>query len=403
MTNGSHSEAPAEESKCVGWAYPPNTEDTEKSCYSDSAVCSFKQLNPKFPNSCFRMTFLLLYLKNKCPFCYNINNGCQSYISLAYSLDCISKMNNQSIKKILLFFCLTLTIFFTANVKSFASDYQYKVLDPKYNPQAEELLNGTLSNVPEVELKEPKKFDFGSFFAIFALVVFPIIIISLAVKTLKEIAEEVPGRENQDTGNITIKAQNDTSAKKEIQKDVQDKKPSYTTQDKKSVVQKQNTTPIQHSAPVNNQVPVNSKMINTVKKDVRAASDTIVRKTQIRPAMPQKPPSQKEKLPQNANISISKYFSSPEQKAKNPMLLNTSLLSKNKGLCLVEYNKKYSLIGYINNEIFMLNQFDSVQTSEIRSRLSESVDSKDRYIVRLGDYKALVEVSDTKMKLLLEL
>ncbi len=303
-------------------------------------------------------------------------------------------MNYQSIKKILLFFSIILTIFFTANVKSFASDYQYKVLDPKYNPQAEELLKGTLSNVPDVELKEPKKFDFGSFFAIFALVVFPIIIISLAVKTLKEIAEEVPGRENQDTGNITIKAKDEISDKKEIQKNIQDKK---------SFIQKQNTSPLHNSVPINNQMPANSKMINTVKKDTSVSSDKIARKTQIRPAIPQKPLSQKEKLPKTANISISRYFSSPEQKAKNPMLLNTSLLSQNKGLCLVEYNKKYSLIGYINNEIFMLNQFDSVQTSEIRSRLSESVNSKDRYIVRLGDYKALVEVSDTKMKLLLEL
>ena len=67
-------------------------------------------------------------------------------------------MNSQNIKKFLLFFCISITIFLAANVKSFASDYQYKVLDPKYNPQAEELLNGTLSNVPEVELKEPKKF-----------------------------------------------------------------------------------------------------------------------------------------------------------------------------------------------------------------------------------------------------
>lgn len=51
----------------------------------------------------------------------------------------------------------------------------------------------------------------------------------------------------------------------------------------------------------------------------------------------------------------------------------------------------------------MLNKFDSLKSSEIRSRLSETVDNKDRYIVRLGEYKALVEVSDKKMELLLEL
>ena len=332
-----------------------------------------------------------------------------------------STMNSQNIKKILLFFCISIAIFFTGSVKSFASDYQYKVLDPKYNPQAEELLNGTLSNIPDVDLKEPKQFNFGDFFAIFALVVFPIIIVSLAVKTLKEIKEEIPGIENQNINNITIEEKSETPQKKAAQ----NKKTTYTTRDgRRNVPKRPNNkkpqpqpqspplpqtqpTPRHQSAPVQayNKPPVNPKevkKVNPIRNNTHVSSD-ITRKTQIRPAVPQKPVSQQEKLPQNANISISRYFSSPKQKAQNPMLLNTSILSKNKGLCLVEYNKKYSLIGYINNEIFMLNQFDTVQTNEIRSRLSESVDSKDRYIVRLGDYKALVEVTDTRMKLLLEL
>ena len=276
-------------------------------------------------------------------------------------------------------------MFFAANAQSFASDYQYKVLDPKYNPQAEELLKGTLSGISEIELQEPKKFDFGNFFAIFALVVFPIIIVTLAVRTFKEITEEVPGREKQNTANITI----EPSAESGNSADVKKQKSRYTG---KNIQTKQITT--------------NNKTIMQTGnglKNIHVSQKAAIKQARIRPALPQRPLTQKEKLPQTANISISKYFSSPEIKAKNPMLLNTSLLSKNKGLCLVEYNKKYSLIGYINNEIFMLNQFDSVQTNEIRSRLSESVDSKDRYIVRLGDYKALVEVTDTKMKLLLEL
>ena len=112
----------------------------------------------------------------------------------------------------------------------------------------------------------------------------------------------------------------------------------------------------------------------------------------------------------NANIEkalqkeqkTSGYATSPVVK-KNPMLLNTLHLTKNKGFCLVEYNKKYSLIGYINNEIFLLNQFDNVSSVEIRSRLSETIDNKDRYIVRLGGYKALIEVSDSDMNLLVNL
>ena len=126
-------------------------------------------------------------------------------------------------------------MFFAANAQSFASDYQYKVLDPKYNPQAEELLKGTLSGISEIELQEPKKFDFGNFFAIFALVVFPIIIVTLAVRTFKEITEEVPGREKQNTANITI----EPSAESGNSADVKKQKSRYTG---KNIQTKQITT-----------------------------------------------------------------------------------------------------------------------------------------------------------------
>lgn len=286
-------------------------------------------------------------------------------------------MNIQNIKRLITFFSILFVIFFTANISSFASDYQYKVLDPKYNPQAEQLLNGSLSQVPDMEYTEPQKFNFANLFAIFALVVFPIIIISLAVRTFREITDDVPGREKQTLGNITISPDNE------------------------------NITDIDTAEKINSadeKLNMSSPMQNTVPEYMNNRINTFDNTgTRIRPALPDRMPTQSEKLPKTANISISKYFSSPAQKTKNPVLLNTSLLSKNKGLCLVEYNKKYSLIGYINNEIFMLNQFDNIKSREIRSRLSESVDSKDKYIVKLGDYKALVEVTDTKMDLLLEL
>ena len=103
------------------------------------------------------------------------------------------------------------------------------------------------------------------------------------------------------------------------------------------------------------------------------------------------------------NNFVQKYFSSPVEKSQNPILLYTSPLASNKGFCLVEYNRKYSLIGYINDDIFLLNQFDNVKTKEIRARLSETQKSKERYIIKLDNYQALVEVSDKKMNLLVNL
>lgn len=267
-------------------------------------------------------------------------------------------MNYRTGIKTLLYFCISFIIFFTSSTVSIASDYQYKILDPKYNPQAEEIIEGKIPPIEEVKLPDEKKnFDFGLLFSICALVTFPIIIISLSAKAYKRLFDDVPGRESvsnqQEIGNIKIE--------KKKQQPQQKKKP-----------------------------------VDDIKRPIY--------KAEAKPAMAKISPSSK--IPQNTGNSINKYFSSPIQniqKAKNPMLLNTSVLSGNKGICLVEYNKKYSLIGYINNEIFMLNQFKSINGTEIRARLSETIAGKDRYIVRLGDYKALVEVSEANMRMLLEL
>lgn len=261
-------------------------------------------------------------------------------------------MNFQKGIKTLLFFTAMAVMFFACNFKACASDYQYKILDPQYNPSAEKLVNGGIPHIEEVKpISKKHHFDFGMFFAICGMVVFPLFIISLAVKTFKEVSEEIPGRRKQELGNIKI----------EPVKQVQGtgSKPRSVTAKKAIVGNK--ITPA--SAPV----------------------------------------SPKGKIPNNAESSINKYFTSPLKALPNPMLLNTSPLSLNKGLCLVEYNHKYSLIGYINEEIFLLNQFDYLSSSEIRSRHSETVEDKDRYIIRLGEYKALVEVSEAHMNLLIEL
>lgn len=253
-------------------------------------------------------------------------------------------MNHRKGLKTLLFFTAAVMMFFTCNTKSFASDYQYKVLDPKYNPEAQQLVDGTIPLVEEVKAPPKKnKFDFGIFFAICGLVTFPLFIITLAVRTFKEVSEDIPGRKKQQLGRIKIE-------------------------------------------PVINR-------INTeyIPKETKPKKTTVISHPKNRD------------IPNKAETSINKYFTSPLKSIPNPMLLNTSPLSTNKGLCLVEYNFKYSLIGYINDEIFLLNQFDYLPTKEIRSRLAETIANKDRYIIRIGEYKALVEVTEANMNLLIEL
>lgn len=262
-----------------------------------------------------------------------------------------------------LFTCIIFVLFLFNTNPCFASDYQYKVLDPKYNPEAEQLLAGKLPAIRTMPPDTKKGFDIGTFLAIFALITFPIGIIYISVKTFKEVMQPYEETDN------TPKTE---EPEKKIEKQEQvignikipPKKPAPKRQQ-----QQQTKIP---------KPPANKNY--TASKTVR--------------------PTDTKKIP---NTFVQKYFTSPIAQIPNPMLLYTSPLASNKGFCLVEYNKKYSLIGYINDEIFLLNQFDKIKTTEIRSRISETRQSSERYIVRLGDYKALVEVNDQKMELLIDL
>ena len=86
--------------------------------------------------------------------------------------------------KFLFVFVAFIALNFLFSLKSVASDYQYKILDPKYNPAAEQLVNGNLAQVNEIKkTKEHTNFDFVRFFAILASIYLPILVISLITKT----------------------------------------------------------------------------------------------------------------------------------------------------------------------------------------------------------------------------
>lgn len=293
-------------------------------------------------------------------------------------------MNYKKITKFLLFFCIALTMSFVLPLESFASDYKYKVLDPKYNPSAQDLIEGKLSSPADeyLPVTTSKKFDFKVLFAAAALIIFPTVIFYVAAKALKQVSNTSES-ENQTIGNITI-------SKKDEEDNIENP-----PQNKCDNEDEDNTS--------NNINNLKAQECESEKQNIKSDSAIIQEEIKtVKNIIPSKP---KEINKNNKHIdeTVKKYFTSPISKIPNPMLLNTAPLGKNKGFCIVEYNKKYSLIGYINNEIFMLDQFENLKNYEIRSRLTESQNSKDRYIVRLGEYKALVEVSEANMSLLLEL
>ena len=79
-------------------------------------------------------------------------------------------------------------------------------------------------------------------------------------------------------------------------------------------------------------------------------------------------------------------------------------LTDSSGFYLVNFENFSSLIGYINEEIFVLKTFDVFVNNEIYVKVAEQLSDKIyRYIVKVGLYKMVIEVTDKKMSHLIDL
>lgn len=70
---------------------------------------------------------------------------------------------------------------------------------------------------------------------------------------------------------------------------------------------------------------------------------------------------------------------------------------------LVDYDDKTSLVGQIDDEIFVLKSFDEKVDDKLQARLNEQKGNTLNYMTRVGNFKALVEVTPNNMNLLIEL
>ena len=87
----------------------------------------------------------------------------------------------------------------------------------------------------------------------------------------------------------------------------------------------------------------------------------------------------------------------------DPVLISEKPISKTKGFYVVDCGTEKALIGYINEEIFVLNKFTEKPNKNIQVRLTEKIGHKNIYLVRNGSFKGLIQVEKEKMKVLLEM
>lgn len=73
------------------------------------------------------------------------------------------------------------------------------------------------------------------------------------------------------------------------------------------------------------------------------------------------------------------------------------------GFYLVDVDDTTSLVGHIDEEIFVIKRFEQKVRGPIKVRLDEKTETKSNYMTRVGSFRGLVEVTPQKMNLLIEL
>lgn len=274
-------------------------------------------------------------------------------------------MMSKTIKKIFYIFAAFIVITTFSNNVGIASDYKYKVLDPRYNPHAEELLQSQEEFYDAMPLEsESTTVDYKMFFALLAMIFFPISVFSLSFMAFRKPEKK---KSKMDIGNIKIERKSDT----EIVKSHLDKSFEQMEQEKSEVAVKSDIV----------ELSVENKEQDNLDNNKEQSIENVEEVSQI-----------------VESATVSEVIETIP-----PKTIYSYPLADGKGLSLLQQDGIYSLVGYIDDKTFELNKFEEISAKEIRPRLSESTPERDRYIVRLGNYKALVEVSDKNMKLLLEL
>lgn len=89
--------------------------------------------------------------------------------------------------------------------------------------------------------------------------------------------------------------------------------------------------------------------------------------------------------------------------AKDEIIKSEFIIDDTKGLYLVDYEDTTALVGQVNDDIFVLKKFDEKINKKLQARVNEKTSNSVNYMTKVGDFKGIVEVTPSNMKLLIEL
>ena len=144
--------------------------------------------------------------------------------------------------------------------------------------------------------------------------------------------------------------------------------------------------------------------------------DTMAQNQKPQPQRPQSQPIQEQKPQQTIDVVSStdeefldenfdyEIVEDPNDIDDNsaPKLISKAEIDTNKGFYLIQYEGEIALVGYIKDNVFVLNKFSRIFKPNLQARLNERQELCSNYLVRVDGYKALVQVSATSMKVLIE-
>jgi len=93
----------------------------------------------------------------------------------------------------------------------------------------------------------------------------------------------------------------------------------------------------------------------------------------------------------------------PIEEEGEELVLSSFAIDDTKGFYLVDVEDKTALVGYINEEIFVLKRFEEKIQGAIQARLNEKKSNLASFLVKINGFKAIIEVTPDDMKLLIEL
>lgn len=136
------------------------------------------------------------------------------------------------------------------------------------------------------------------------------------------------------------------------------------------------------------------------KESEKASQQVSIEQTPVLPAVKAIDKTEIRPIAKSQTNPITKQHSETKASYLNGLIVKSGYnIDNNKGFYIVNVDGKSALIGKVNDEVFVLKRFDSNVTNPIQVRH----DNANVYMVKAGGFKSLVEVTNDKMGVLIEL